>query len=415
VQSRPPAPLGRGVLYVLLALVASALAWAAAARLDIVATAEGKLVPAGYLKIVQPAEQGVVREIFVREDERVRQGQVLMRMDTALLAADGRALFAEYHAKRLALRRIDAQLAGAPLAREPGDPPALYAQVRAQHAANVAAYRNALAQERSTLERARHDLAAANEVRAKLLAVLPHYREQEKAFEKLSRDGFASRLLYTDKQRERIEKEQDLKIQEAAIAAAGATIAQSEKRVAQIGADYRRALQAERAETAPQAERLRQELAKQQHRQELLELRAPQSGTVKDLATHTPGTVVAPGTILMTIVPDGEKLRAEVWVSNDDIGFVRAAQPVRIKLAAFPFQKYGMLEGAVAQVSADSTEGTFRALIDPAHQHLDSDGRRHALAAGMQVVAEIHLGSRTVLEYLLSPVRKAFHEAGRER
>jgi HlyD family secretion protein len=74
-----------------------------------------------------------------------------------------------------------------------------------------------------------------------------------------------------------------------------------------------------------------------------------------------------------------------------------------------------MLEGAVAQVSADSTEGTFRALIDPAHQHLDSDGRRHALAAGMQVVAEIHLGSRTVLEYLLSPVRKAFHEAGRER
>jgi HlyD family secretion protein len=415
VQSRPPAPLGRGVLYVLLALVASALAWAAAARLDIVATAEGKLVPAGYLKIVQPAEQGVVREIFVREGERVRQGQVLMRMDTALLAADGRALFAEYHAKRLALRRIDAQLAGAPLAREPGDPPALYAQVRAQHAANVAAYRNALAQERSTLERARHDLAAANEVRAKLLAVLPHYREQEKAFEKLSRDGFASRLLYTDKQRERIEKEQDLKIQEAAIAAAGATIAQSEKRVAQIGADYRRALQAERAETAPQAERLRQELAKQQHRQELLELRAPQSGTVKDLATHTPGTVVAPGTILMTIVPDGEKLRAEVWVSNDDIGFVRAAQPVRIKLAAFPFQKYGMLEGAVAQVSADSTEGTFRALIDPAHQHLDSDGRRHALAAGMQVVAEIHLGSRTVLEYLLSPVRKAFHEAGRER
>jgi HlyD family secretion protein len=415
VQSRPPAPLGRGVLYVLLALVASALAWAAAARLDIVATAEGKLVPAGYLKIVQPAEQGVVREIFVREGERVRQGQVLMRMDTALLAADGRALFAEYHAKRLALRRIDAQLAGAPLAREPGDPPALYAQVRAQHAANVAAYRNALAQERSTLERARHDLAAANEVRAKLLAVLPHYREQEKAFEKLSRDGFAGRLLYTDKQRERIEKEQDLKIQEAAIAAAGATIAQSEKRVAQIGADYRRALQAERAETAPQAERLRQELAKQQHRQELLELRAPQSGTVKDLATHTPGTVVAPGTILMTIVPDGEKLRAEVWVSNDDIGFVRAAQPVKIKLAAFPFQKYGMLEGAVAQVSADSTEGTFRALIDPAHQHLDSDGRRHALAAGMQVVAEIHLGSRTVLEYLLSPVRKAFHEAGRER
>jgi len=435
VQSRPPAPLGRGVLYVLLGLVAAALAWAALAKLDIVATAEGKLVPAGYLKIVQPSEQGVIKEIFVREGERVREGQVLMRMDTALLAADGRALAAEFHTKRLALRRIEAQLAGKPLAPEAGDPPGLFAQVQAQYAANVAAYQNALSQERSTLDRARHDLAAANEVRAKLLAVLPHYREQEKAFEKLAKDGFAGRLMYTDKQRERIEKEQDLKTQEFAIASARATIAQSEKRLAQISADYQRSLQAERAEAAPQAERLREELTKQQHRHDLLELRSPQSGTVKDLATHTPGTVVAPGTILMTIVPEGEQLRAEVWVSNDDIGFVRARQPAKIKLAAFTFQKYGMLEGTVAQVSADATESpnpntrsgglagrdrpagalAFRTLVDLKGQQLESDGHRYTLAPGMQVVAEIHLGDRTVLEYLLSPVQKAFHEAGRER
>ena len=115
------------------------------------------------------------------------------------------------------------------------------------------------------------------------------------------------------------------------------------------GADYRRGLQAERAEAAPQADRLREELAKQQHRHGLLELRAPHGGTVKYLATHTPGTVVAPGTILMTIVPVGEKLRAEVWVSNDDIGFVHVAQRAKIKLASFQFQKYGMVQGSVAQ------------------------------------------------------------------
>ena len=435
VQTRPPAPLGRGVLYMVLGLVAAMLAWAAIAKLDIVATAEGKLVPAGYLKIVQPAEQGLIKEIFVREGEVVREGQVLMRMDTALLAADGRALSAEYHTKRLALRRIDAQLAGKPLTREPDDPPAHFAQAEAQYAAYVAAHQNALAQERSVLERARHDLGAAREVHAKLSAVLPHYREQEKAFEKLTQDGFTGRLMYSEKQRERIEKEQDLKSQEHAIAAAGATIAQSEKRLAQIAADYRRGLQIERAEASPQAERLREELAKQQHRHGLLELRAPHGGTVKDLATHTPGTVVAPGTILMTIVPLGEKLRAEVWVSNDDIGWVHPAQGAKIKLASFQFQKYGMLQGSVAQVSADATEApnpntrsgglagrdrpagplAFRTLIDLDHQQLQSDGYRYPLAPGMQVVAEIHLGERSVLEYLLSPVQKAFHEAARER
>jgi HlyD family secretion protein len=333
------------------------------------------------------------------------------------------------------LRRIGAQLASKPLGREADDPPALVAQAEAQYAANVTAYENALAQERATLERARQDLAAAREVREKLLAVLPHYREQEKAFEKLSKDGFAGRLMYTDKQRERIEKEKDLRTQEFTIAAAQASIAQSEKRLTQISADYRRTLQAERVETASQVDRLREELAKQQHRSGQLELRAPQSGTVKDLATHTPGTVVAPGTILMTIVPVGEKLRAEVWVSNDDIGFVRAPQAAKIKLAAFQFQKYGMLEGEVAQVSADATEApspntrsgglagrdrpaaplAFRTLIDLKDQHLASDGHRYSLAPGMQVMAEIHLGTRTVLEYLLSPVQKAFHEAARER
>ena len=136
----------------------------------------------------------------------------------------------------------------------------------------------------------------------------------------------------------------------------------------------------------------------------------------------------------MTLVPRDENLRAEVWVKNDDIGFVREAQPVKVKLAAFAFQKYGMLEGSVAQVSADAAEKgsvagsgapavpkpssellAYRTLIDLKSQTLETDGARYRLQPGMQVAAEIHLGTRTVLEYLLSPVQKAFQEAARER
>jgi hemolysin D len=435
LEETAPAPLGRAVLLALLGLLAATLTWAAFAPLDIVAVAEGKLVPSGYLKIVQPSEQGLVREVFVREGERVAQGQVLARMDAALLAADGRALSADYQAKRLTMRRIEAQLAGGSLVREGGDPPAAYAQAEAQRLANARAHENALAQERTIGERARHDLAAAEELRSKLAQVLPHYREQEIAFDKLARDGFAGRLLLSEKQRERIEKEQDLRSQESLIAAARATIAQSSARLLQIEADYRRQLRAELAEAAPHADRLREELAKQAHRHALLELRAPQAGVVKDLATHTPGTVVAPGTILMTLVPLGEKLRAEVWVSNDDAGFVRDGQKAQLKVVAFPFQKYGMMRGNVLQVSADATEApnpnirsggltgrdrsvgalAFRALIDLDTQVFESGGRRYALMPGMQVTAEVNLGTRTILEYLLSPLRRAFHEAGRER
>jgi HlyD family secretion protein len=435
IRDRPPPPLAGWTLRAVVALLAGLLAWTVLGRLDIVAVAEGKLVPSTYLKIVQPAEQGIVKEILVREGERVRAGQVLARMDPSLTEADLRAIRAEHDNKRIALRRIDAQLAEAPLRREAADPPLLFAQTAALHEANVRSWRNAIDQERAVLDKARHDLDAARAVREKLKLVLPHYVEQERAYEKLTKDGFTGRLMYTDKQRERIEKEQDLRTQEFTIRANRALIEQSERRIAQISADYRRQLQTERVDVAAQLEKAAQELVKQTHRQRLLELRAPQGGVVKDLATHTAGTVAAPGTILMTLVPEADRLVAEIWVSNEDVGFVRAGQPVRLKLAAFPFQKYGLLEGRVLQVNPDATEApsantrsdalagrdrpmgplAFRALVELGEQELVADGRRHAVHSGMQVAGEIHLGTRSVLDYLLSPVRKAFHEAGRER
>jgi hemolysin D len=356
-------------------------------------------------------------------------------MDPALTGADMKSVQAEYFNKRIALRRIDAQMGGARLVREKDDPADLFVHVEAQYRANVMAYENALAQERSLLEKAKHDLVAAQATKSKLEMTLPHYKEQEAAYAKLERDGFAGRIMYTDKQRERIEKEQDLRVQESTIRSNQALIEQSERKIAQITADYRRQLQTERVDAAAQLEKAQQELAKQEHRFGLLELRAPQPGVVKDLATHTIGTVASPGTILMTLVPEGEDMLAEVWVSNEDVGFVRPGQDVKLKLVAFQFQKYGMVEGKVRQVSTDATEApsantrsdalsgrdrpmgplSFRTLVDLKTQHLATDGERFPFASGMQVAGEIHLGTRTILEYVLSPVQKAWHEAGRER
>src|SRR3954469_2946664 len=132
----------------------------------------------------------------------------------------------------------------------------------------------------------------------------------------------------------------------------------------------------------------------------------------------------------MTLVPRDEIVRAEVWVKNDDIGFVRERQPAKINLAAFTFQKCGMLDGEVAHVSADAAAPqpvgaatpakvaeppAYRALLDLRTQVLEADDARYRVAPGMQVSAEIHLGPSTILESLVSPVQKAFREAASER
>lgn len=431
LQAVSPHPLGRRVLWLLATMLMLLIIWALVGRLDIVAVAEGKLIPHSYLKIVQPAESGIVKEILVREGESVRAGQVLMRMDSLISEADSKSIAADYRRKRATLARIDAELDNRAYVAAADDPPELAREIAAQYRADRAALDAALAEETSRLVRYRHDLASAEQVKARLVETLPHYQAQDQAFEKLVKEGFAGSLMASDKKRERIEKEQELKNQIHLIESNRAYVSQSEKRLAQIDSDYRRQLHTERNEVHGQAEKLAQEVEKQAHRQSLMELRATQDSVVKDLSTHTVGTVVQPGTVLLTLVPSDERLRAEVWVSNEDIGFVRQGQPVQLKFAAFPFQKYGMVDGAVEHVSADSADNSdkapndktlgktqplvYKALVALKNMRLEMDGEAFALNAGMQANAEILLGTRTVAEYLLSPVRKAWHEAGRER
>jgi len=412
----------------MLSLSVIALLWMILGRLDIVAIAHGKLVPQSFLQIVQPAEPGIVREILVKEGHAVSEGQVLIRMDARLSEADRRTLQAELQRRNLQLRRIRAELSGAPLERQPGDPADIFEQTQAQLQARRQAHEDAVASEQAALTKARHDLRAAAEIEGKLKNTLPVYKEQADSWERLSKEGYAGRLLALERQRTYMERAQDLKAQSESVASLTAAIGQSEKRMAQISSNYRQQLQSERAEAEAAYHKLQQEWSKQEHRHKLLELRAPRAGLVKDLATHTPGTVVAPGTILLTLVPQNEPLVAEVWVANADAGFVQPDQKARVKIAAYPFQKYGMLNGIVRQVSADAQEksdatrvptsvqdAAYRALINFEGRHLESQGRRFALMPGMQVSAEINLGTRSVLDYLLSPVQKALHEAGRER
>jgi len=142
IQNKPPSPLPRMVLYSLLGLFVVAMLWIIFGRLDIVAVAQGKLVPQTYVKIVQPADAGIVEKIFVKEGEQVQAGQVLMRMDTTLVDADGKAVFAEYQRRGIQLRRIDAEMANQPFTKQADDPQNLFLQADAQYRANRQAYQD---------------------------------------------------------------------------------------------------------------------------------------------------------------------------------------------------------------------------------------------------------------------------------
>jgi HlyD family secretion protein len=437
IQTEAPDRLTRIVLWTVCVLILILLCWAAIGKLDIIATAEGKLATQTLVKIVQPAESGVVKQLLVGEGDHVKAGQVLARLDTTMATADKTGISADLATQQMQARRLQAELSDRPMLPQAGDSPQDYAHVQSQYIAHRRAYLDSLDQEKSLLTKMEHERRSAGEVAAKLEQTLPTYKKAAEAYVGLEKEGYMSGLASAEKQRDFIEKTKDLDAQRSSVAALNAAIAAQQKRVTQIQSTYKSELEKELADVRAKIAQLQPNLDKTIYREGLMDLKAPQDGVIKDLATTTVGAVVQPGTVVMTLVPKGEQLYADVEIKNADVGFVQVGQNAQIKLAAYPFQKYGMLTGTVMRISADASEpkqpissasqsnsesnpsagvSTYKARIKLDQQTLNGPkGNGLMITPGMQAVAEINQGKRTVLEYLLSPVQKVVQEAGREK
>lgn len=186
IATHPPAQAPRWTLWTITLLFALLALWAIFAKLDIVAVAEGRLVPQTYVKIVQPAVAGIVREILVKEGDTVQAGQVLVRLDPTENAADNTATAHELAIQQLQIRRIDAELNNQPLKREASDDTQLFAQAEAQRKAHRQAYLDSIGQYQATRDRAVKELTAAREILRKLERTGPSYQRSAEAYEKLA-------------------------------------------------------------------------------------------------------------------------------------------------------------------------------------------------------------------------------------
>lgn len=422
-EAPPRGPLR--VAWGVMALVALLVAWSLLGRMDVVVVAGGRLVPESRVKIVQPAEGGVVRAVRVREGERVRAGQALLELDDTLLRTESKTLADTLARHRLSLRRVEAERDGRPLASRPGDDPLAWTELRAQWQANVALQVATGRAATAARDRAADELAAAREELAKQEATLSVANREREAWEALRAQGHVGEIEFARHEQEWRAAGKDRDAQQARVQSRVASLQQAGEEVEAVRAGHRARLAGERALLEAEIARLEQSLAGERHRQEAQVLRAPRNGVVQALYAHTPGTVVAPGAVLLTLVPDDEALQADVFVRNTDVARLRPGLPVQVKVHAFPFQKHGMLRGELAEISPDAVSaddpsaagegvaGRYRARVrfvaDPSAR-IDAT----ALAAGMWVSAEIRVGERRPVDYLLDPVRRVASTAGRE-
>jgi hemolysin D len=445
IVETPPSPIGRAIGAVLIALFCASLAWSAWGTIDIVASAPGKVVSGGRSKVVQPFETGVVRAIKAQDGQHVAAGDVLIELDPTVNAAERDHLHDDLTAERLNIARLRAALASedrladfvAPVDADPvlvSTQRQLLANQVSEHRAKLAA----LARQQAQKE-AEHETILATI--HKLDALIPVIQQRVDIRKTLMEKEIGSKLTYYEIQQLLVEQQEELNVQKSHLHEAEAAVAAIRETRVQAAAEYSKGLSDDLAKSEQKANGLAQDLIKAQQKTRLQHLTSPVHGVVQQLAVHTVGGVVTPAQSLLVIVPDDSALEIEAMVSNRDIGFVQPGQDAEIKIDTFNFTRYGLLHGEVLGVSQDaiirdrpperSSEralGAQQASSEPNGQELNYsarvsldrtqmlvEDRMVSLAPGMAVTVEIKTGSRTILDYLLSPLRRYRQEILHER
>ncbi len=425
IMEKPPSPGLRYLLIILCTLFAVALLWSFVGRVDVVATATGKVVPSASTKVLQPIEIGSIRAIHVRNGEKVKKGQLLVELDPTISTADETQSAQQLLSAEIVAARNDALLAhlkgGGAGFRAPPGTPANVSATQAQYVqtaiAEYEAEKASLNQQRA--ER-RAELSAANAEIAKLTQTLPLLEQQLEGRRELYEKGYFPRLRLLEIEQVKVEHERNIDIQRANAERAGAAIRNLDAQIRRLRQSFGRGAVTEKAEAMDRSAMAEAELQKSAKRREFQQIRSPVDGTVQQLTLTTIGGVVQPAEPIMVIVPDGEAMQVKAQILNRDIGFIKLGQPVRVKLEAFNFTDYGLIEGVVDNISRDAIQDenlglVYDARIKLKQRHLMVNGQRTPIGPGLAVQAEIKTGTRRIIDYLLSPIAKTLDEAGRER
>jgi hemolysin D len=437
IRDTPPSSAGRWMMRAILALIAVALTLAIVGRIDVVAVAQGQLIPSGRSKIVQSLDGGVVRQLHVREGQQVRQGELLLEFDGSEWQAVRDRSHGQLEAERqalagaLALRRllgreqVDAVAAQAALLAALLELDlALDTQARELQLALLLARHQEFSRRRDAL--LRRDAARVAERRSlatqllKLERSLPIAIERSESARALLERQLLARQQWLEQDLERIALEHDVQATRERLQGLDAEIAAIHaERVALEAGEMRGVLtNIEQARRAVDA--LAQDLLRAEERLSRLALHAPVAGIVQQLNVRAAGEVLKPAEPIMTVVPQRAELEVEALVHDRDVGFIAAGQQAAVKVDAFEFTRYGLLPARVRQVSAEAVEHPRLGLVFPARVVLsraffDIERGRAELVPGMAVQVEIHTGRRRIIDYFLSPLGKAVHDSIRER
>lgn len=414
IEERPTSPLGRWLFYTLMAILVVGLLWLFLAKIDVVVSARGKVVPEGEIKTLQPIESGSISAIRVREGQAVKKGDVLIEIDPSVTVTD-----LESKQKNLSLLELEIDRLNALVSDKPFIPNTACtdsAAIATQQLAYLSA-KSAYEQQRMVIEQqilqTRSQSDASRSDLSRLGQLLSNAKEREVRLKEVL-DIIAKRD-YIEAQNQRIEYQEQYRMKEHAITQSNSHIRELQEQLRLITQEYRSKLLAELTQKSKEATALRTEVETTLFRNAKQSITSPVDGYVGKLLITTVGGVVTPAEKLITIVPKDAPLLIKATVLNQDIGFIAKAMEAEVKIDTYDFQKYGLIHGNVKHIADDAIEDeklgpVYEIAITPTNTTLRGEGKTLPIHAGMSVTAELKVGKRRVIEFFIYPMIKYLDE-----
>jgi HlyD family secretion protein len=423
IERSPMPPYLRTTVFALAAAVFLFITWATFSEVERIVVTQGRLVNPLPNIVVQPLETSIIQRIEVRTGQVVRKGEVLATLDPTFAQADEAQLRTRLRSLDTQTRGLSEELSGRKGGATGGGADAqLQAQLSSERQANYQAQISKmdqnLARLAASLQTNRRDQDVLGQRMKSLL-------EMEAMQETLMAQQFGARLQLLEARDRRLNGERELEMarnREQEIRREMAAL-ESEKMAFVKG--WRQKMMEDLLSTSRDRDGINEQLQKADKRKELVSLVAPADAVVLEIAKLSQGSVVQAAEKMFTLVPLGDDMEVEVSVDAADIGYVKVGDKAHIKFDAFPYQKHGMLDGTLRTLSEDA----FRRDAGATSGALDAfyvsrirlgTGRLHNMGAGMRLLpgmtvsAEIVVGKRSVISYLIWPLTKAMDEAIRE-
>jgi len=422
IERRPLPASARITLHVLGAALLSFLVWASVSEIDVAVAARGQLVTPLPNLLVQPLETSIIQSIDVRIGQVVKKGDRLATLDSTFAAADEAQLQTRLESLNNQVERLQSELGQAEVAK-PGDDAdsRLQAQLYEERQSNYRAQQTKL---QETVARLRASMATNRKDQELLTARVQSLREIEAMQEKLVAMNFGARASLLSAQEKRLEVERDMQQAKNRAQELRRELAAAEADKAAFDTGWRQKAMEDLLNTMRERDSVQEQLKKGEKRRNLVVLTAPSDAVVLSIAKVSQGSVIKEAEPLFTLVPLDAELEAEVRIDSLDVGHVKVGDPAKLKLDAFPFQQHGTLSAEVRTISEDAfrrdanspamepgMDAYYISRIKLGKDKLKKLAEKARLLPGMTLSAEIVVGKRSIISYLLWPLTKALDES----